>query len=87
MTNNKKKTVARMNKAKYLLANFGLSLIGFDPGVLAITKDGYSISFDGIEWKWLEPLLLELQNYRALTLPNHQAGVLLDRPADLTNNQ
>lgn len=56
----------RSEELKSLLSEFGLTLIGFDPGVLA-RHDDYAFSFDfqGHVWHWLEPLLVELSAYRA----------------------
>ena len=57
-----------------LLKENGLILGGFDPGVLAYKKIGknpftkewttVSLNFDSNEWRWLEPLLLELRKAR-----------------------
>lgn len=68
----------QMKEDRELLAEFGLSLSGFDPGVTAFIKsspqsrgDGWAgepIEFSRIEWKWLKPLLVELQSLR---LSNH----------------
>jgi hypothetical protein len=67
------KIIARMNEIRELLDEFGLHLGGYDPGVMAWTKNdvnenghfvGETIQFDRAEWKWLEPILCELRNYR-----------------------
>jgi hypothetical protein len=68
-------------RAKFLrelLSEFGATLVGFDPGVTADIKGfprslpgsgagfwGEHMSFDSAEWKWLEPLLMELRELRA----------------------
>ena len=66
-------TLARMNEIRDLLNEFGLHLGGFDPGVMAWTKQeedsfghmvGDTLQFERAEWKWLEPILRELRNYR-----------------------
>jgi hypothetical protein len=74
MTAEDKKLVARMKEIRELIAEFGLTLRGYDPGVTASLKEnpalrgrgywGEAISFDSNEWKWLEPLLKELSMYR-----------------------
>ena len=73
MTEHERKIVDRMKEIKELLDEFGLHLAGYDPGVMAWTKqeeDGFghmvgdTIQFDRAEWKWLEPILRELRNYR-----------------------
>lgn len=74
MTAEDRKLVARMKEIRELIAEFGLTLRGFDPGVTASFKDnpairgrgywGEAVSFDTNEWKWLEPLLKELLEYR-----------------------
>lgn len=56
-----------------LLKEFGLTLVGFDPGITA-SVDAHPelrwsawhgpIKLDHDEWKWLEPLLLELRDFR-----------------------
>lgn len=75
-----KKLVARMKEIRELIAEFGLTLSGYDPGISAILKDqprlrgdgwgGEPITFDGTEWKWLEPLLQELRILRKTKLPD-----------------
>jgi hypothetical protein len=74
MTAEDRKLVARMKEIRELIAEFGLVLYGHDPGITATLKDkpglrgdgwgGESITFDGIEWAWLEPLLVELREHR-----------------------
>lgn len=54
---------------KTLLAEFGVTLLAFGPGVRGrLKEDGEewvtSISFSGAEWAWLEPLLEELKRRR-----------------------
>ena len=46
-----------------LLKEFGLELLGTDPGVM-VSFEGYTMFFNGMEWKWLKPLLLELKQNR-----------------------
>lgn len=68
------KTLVRMKEIRELLAEFGLRLCGYDPGVTASLIDspetagrgywGEAISFEHNEWKWLEPLLNELRQLR-----------------------
>jgi hypothetical protein len=68
---NDKSIIARTTFLRMLLREFGATLSGFDPGVTAILKVkgrivrgrgfwGESMNFDGTEWSWLEPLLMEL---------------------------
>src|SRR5688500_1673658 len=66
--------VERMKETRELLADFGLVLHGYDPGVTAYVKsdpravgNGWAqepISLDHNEWQWLEPLLNELRSLR-----------------------
>lgn len=65
--------IAKMKEIRELLDEFGLHLGGYDPGVMAWTKQdetkeghfvGETVQFDRAEWKWLEPILRELRNYR-----------------------
>lgn len=75
MTAEDKALLARMKDLRELLAEFGLRLSGYDPGVTALINDkpglrgdgwgGEPITFDSVEWKWLEPLLVELRQLRA----------------------
>jgi hypothetical protein len=69
---------ARAKFLRELLSEFGATLVGFDPGVTADLKGaprgmrgngcwGEHLSFDGSEWKWVEPLLVELRNLRRAT--------------------
>ena len=66
---------AIQERAKFLrelLQEFGSRLSGFDPGVSALLPGkgrgggwaGEQLSFDSLEWGWLEPLLIELRNRR-----------------------
>lgn len=74
-----KKLVARMKEIRELISEFGLTLYGHGAGITAHLKNdpklrgdgwgGESITFNGIEWKWLEPLLKELQALRRLAKP------------------
>lgn len=69
-----RKLLARMKEIRELIAEFGLILRGYDPGISASVKAnpglrgrgywGEAVSFDNNEWKWLEPLLNELRDYR-----------------------
>jgi hypothetical protein len=70
--------IARAAHLRSLLAEFGVTLAGFDPGVTAniIGKPagspgmrgagfwGEHLSFSAREWGWLEPLLIELRERR-----------------------
>lgn len=58
---------------KKLMKEFDARLSAFDPGVMAIPEEEidpktsayrHALSFQGYEWAWLEPLLIELRNYR-----------------------
>lgn len=72
-----RKLVARMKEIRDLIAEFGLVLYGHDPGITATIKDkpglrgdgwaGEPIAFDGVEWGWLEPLLVELRRRRKVS--------------------
>lgn len=77
MKRTKKETqriIDRMNFVRELLAENGLILSGYDPGVLALQKTGLkdfdgieqtvSLNFERTEWAWLEPILLELRKLR-----------------------
>lgn len=80
MTAEDRKLLARMKEIRELIAEFGLTLSGYDPGITAILKanpklcgDGWGgepITFDGTEWKWLEPLLQELHVRRKNQAPD-----------------
>ena len=67
-----KALLARMKELRELLSEFGATLCGYNPGVTAFLPNnirgegwmGESLSFDGIEWAWLEPLLKELRDRR-----------------------
>lgn len=75
-----RKLVARMKEIRELIAEFGLILGGYDPGITASLKGkpeprgrgylGEAISFDGKEWAWLEPLLQELKVRRKMQVPD-----------------
>jgi hypothetical protein len=67
----------RAKHLRELLLEFGAVLCGFDPGVTADIKGmprgfpgcgggywGEHLAFDGVAWRWLEPLLIELRNLR-----------------------
>ena len=59
--------VKRMQTIEDLLLEYGLQLHGYDPGVSAHHVDeDYARLYDinGLVWRWLEPLLVELQTYR-----------------------
>lgn len=80
LTKGEKRMLAEMKEARDLLAEFGLTLHGFDPGVTAWFKGdrlfpagggvdgqgyfGEPIAFNHAEWKWLKPLLAELRDRR-----------------------
>lgn len=55
--------IKRMDFLRDLLKEFGLELRGYDPGVMA-SHYGTLLEFDYKEWKWLEPLLIELREAR-----------------------
>lgn len=68
---------ARMKFLRELLSEFGARLVGIDPGLTADIKGlprsfpgigagfwGEHMAFDDTEWKWLEPLLVELRELR-----------------------
>ena len=65
--------VKRSRFLKKLMAEFGARLSAFDPGVMAIPEAGIdpkthfyarALNFQAFEWNWLEPLLIELRDYR-----------------------
>ena len=66
--------IKRATFLRRLLKENGLILGGFDPGVLAYQRAGKNpftkqwhavpINFGNTEWRWLEPLLLELRRLR-----------------------
>lgn len=74
LTAENRRIAARMKKIRTLLMDFGLIPSGYGPGVTAFLKGqthvrgdgciGEPITFDALEWKWLEPLLLELRKLR-----------------------
>lgn len=58
-------TLKKLDNVRELLAFFQVKLIGFDPGVLAIVDSKKpSLDFSAFEWEWLEPLLIELKEFR-----------------------
>ena len=68
LTKEDKRIAKRMKEIRGLLKEFGLTLSGYDPGVMAILdreKPRYvSLSFDAMEWVWLESILVELRKRR-----------------------
>jgi hypothetical protein len=63
--------VKRIKSIRELLKEFGATAYGYDPGVLAHTGRGNgnwgeSLCFSGVEWSWMEPLLVELREARKL---------------------
>lgn len=68
-----RKLVEKVIETRKLLDEFGLILCGFEPGISAIVKNTSNfsaqihLSFDHNEWKWLEPLLVELSEFRRKT--------------------
>ena len=71
----KRETEAIIKRADFLrslLKEFGARLGGFDPGVTAFLPEGgmrvgYAgehLDFTHTEWKWLEPILIELREKR-----------------------
>lgn len=63
-----KELVQRIDELRELLAEFGLALHGYDPGVSAVRKDSPHtlLNFNFAEWQWLEPLLIELRQHRTM---------------------
>lgn len=65
-----KQIVTRIKKIQELLSHFKVKAYAFDPGVACYYKiNGLIIhethmSFGDTEWRWLEPLLMELLEYR-----------------------
>jgi hypothetical protein len=69
-----KHVIKEMTEIRDLLAEFGLALSGYDPGITAMFKDrpspvgdgwgGEPITLDREEWRWLRPLLEELRSRR-----------------------
>lgn len=68
-----KKLCARMKEIRDLIKEFGLTLVGYDPGISAavdakpkLAWDRWSgpIRLNQNEWEWLEPLLQELRMRR-----------------------
>jgi hypothetical protein len=77
MKRTKKETdeiIKRSNFLREILKENGLTLSGFDPGVIAFkiagvnpySKKQYCVALDfsSTVWEWLEPLLFELRNLR-----------------------
>ena len=75
MKRSKKETdaiIKRMEFLRDLLKEFGAVLSGYDPGVTAYLPNhprgegymGESLDFNKCEWRWLEPLLIELRQVR-----------------------
>lgn len=60
---NKQQRIKRHEELKALLAEFGLRLTAWEPGVAARDKGG-PLDFGDREWQWLEPLLRELKQRR-----------------------
>ncbi len=77
MTKDEERIVARMAELRDLLTVFGAKLAGYDPGVSAWIPHKENkwqhIQFDSFEWSWLEPLLIELRNYRSLDMSRKEA--------------
>ncbi len=66
-----KRLIAERDELRAILSEFGATLSGWDPGVTAYLPSkrgdgwmGESLTFDGIEWSWLKPLLEELRDWR-----------------------
>lgn len=71
-----KELIKRMTFIRRLLKEFGVTLSGYDPGVTGLWKDGkknylgkledryLNLDLGGVEWSWLEPLLVELRTHR-----------------------
>lgn len=71
-------TSKRMKEINALLNEFNADLNGYDPGVTAYIRGqkpyhigaagagymGEHLDFSRTEWKWLEPLLIELRDLR-----------------------
>jgi hypothetical protein len=65
---------AEMKEIRELIAEFGLTLSGRDPGITAYLQknpkargDGWAgepIALNDTEWNWLKPLLMELSERR-----------------------
>lgn len=51
--------VSQMDEAQKLLAEFGLTISGFNPGVSAV-KDKKEVVFVKSGWEFVKPLLQEL---------------------------
>ena len=59
----KAEIVRRNDELRDLLAEFGATLVGWEPGVIAHAGNS-RLDFGSAEWKWLEPLLSELRAKR-----------------------
>jgi hypothetical protein len=57
--------IRRIETTRALLSEFGLQTYGYDPGVLCRDANGVTVDLDSSTWRWLEPLLIELRNFRA----------------------
>ena len=77
--------VKRMDELRALLHEFDARLSGYDPGVTAFLNAqgsqrvgwaGEHLDFSRTEWGWLEPLLIELREYR-----HHKYGARVRRAA------
>lgn len=64
----REEVVKRINRTQRLFKQFGVQVYAFDPGVrcyiLGIGGPKADLDFGGNEWKWLEPLLKELVQWR-----------------------
>ena len=69
MSRKDKEVATRMAFLRDLFATFGVRLVAHDPGILGhrltAHADVVRLEFDGGEWQWLEPLLVELRERRA----------------------
>ena len=68
--NKEEKLLDRTHFLRWILKEYGLTLGGFDPGVLAFDAEGRSYDFNTREWNWLESLLVELHELRKLDMLN-----------------
>jgi len=57
LSRQERQLVKRMDEIRDLLSHFGLRLHGYDPGVSARDSEGNYLSFEKVEWEWLEPIL------------------------------
>ena len=63
------KIVARLNKTQKLLRYFEVEACAFDPGVVGFIKGkegeiNRRLNFEQYEWEFIEPLLIELIQWR-----------------------